>query len=254
MFLSPTAAGGSAAPERPTAAHRRTSTPTSTPGAAESAPAASAAPAGATPAASTIAAPVRACFTTPPPAALTTALNALAPVGVKGIIVAGILGAVMSSADTTLISASTILSLNVVSPFFSLDDAARLRLTRVFVLLLGLAAWGVASYRQEIIGSLLLAYTVFVGGVVVPTLASFWKERLGVTASAAFWSVVAGGSTALFAEVRSGAVLDATLGESGREVLTRLLGPEYASLLPLLVSVAFLFVISRLPSRVESDG
>ena len=51
-----------------------------------------------------------------PESALPSAVMALAPGGLKGLIVIGILGAVMSSADTTLISASTILSLNVVTP------------------------------------------------------------------------------------------------------------------------------------------
>jgi SSS family solute:Na+ symporter len=189
-----------------------------------------------------------------PDTALTTALTALAPVGVKGIIVAGILGAVMSSADTTLISASTIMSVNVVGPSFSLDETARLRLTRVFVVLLGGIAWALASYRQEIIGSLLLAYTVFVGGVVIPTLASFWRKRLGVTASAAFWAVVAGGSTALVGEFRDGAGLDLVLGAGGRRALEALLGPGYGSLLPLLVSALILALTSWLFSGEETHG
>ena len=184
-----------------------------------------------------------------PDSALTAALTSLAPVGVKGLIVAGLLGAVMSSADTTLMSASTIGSINVVGAFVRLDETQKLRLTRVFVVVLGLVAWGVASFRQEIIGSLLLAYTVFVGGVVVPTLASFWRERLGVTAAGAFWAVLAGGATAILGEVGNGRMLSAMVGESGSAFLASVLGPRFGSLLPLVVSVLILVLVSRLGRR-----
>ena len=65
-----------------------------------------------------------------PEEALPAALSEFAPVGLKGLIVVGVLGAIMSSADTTLISASTIVSLNVATPLFGLGKEAGLRLTR----------------------------------------------------------------------------------------------------------------------------
>ena len=140
----------------------------------------------------------------------------------------GVLGAIMSSADTTLISASTILSLNVLGPWFGLDERRRLRLTRVFVVLLGAAAWGIAAFQQGIIASLLLAYTVFVGGLALPTLASFWRDRLGVTPTGALWAVVFGGSMAILGGVRDGALIRGLLGEGILEFLQGTLGPEYA--------------------------
>jgi SSS family solute:Na+ symporter len=179
-----------------------------------------------------------------PEEALPTALGALAPAGLKGLIVVGLLGAVMSSADTTLISASTILSLNVVAPMKSLDQRSRLRLTRVAVVMVGLAGWVLAGFQEGIISSLLLAFTVFVGGVVVPTLAGFWKDRLGLTATGAFWSVALGGATALLGEVRGGALLRAVVGEPGTTLLSRGLGPEWPAILPLILSAAALFVVS----------
>jgi len=181
-----------------------------------------------------------------PEAALPTALSELAPVGLKGLIVVGVLGAIMSSADTTLISAATILSLNVASPLTRMERAGQLGLTRVFVVVLGVIALGIATFQQGIISSLLLAYTVFVGGVAVPTLASFWKDRLGVTRAGALGAVVLGGSTALMGEIRDGAILRTLMGENGTGVLEEVLGPGYASLLPLVVSVVALFGISRL--------
>jgi SSS family solute:Na+ symporter len=183
-----------------------------------------------------------------PEDALPFAVTNLAPVGLKGLIVVGILGAVMSSADTTLVSASTILSLNVVSPVLGLGKQGQLRLTRSFVVVVGVFAWAIASYQQGIISSLLLAYTVFVGGVVVPTLAGFWKERLGVTPPAALYAMVVGGGTALLGEIHGGVALGAVLGPA-EGILSRVLGPEYGSLLPVVLSVLTLLVVSRVTRR-----
>lgn len=184
-----------------------------------------------------------------PEEALPEALSALAPVGVKGFIVVGILGAIMSSADTTLISASTIVSLNVVAPLVGLGEKERLRLTRVLVVILGLVAWGIASFQREIIASLLLSYTVFVGGVAIPTLASFWRHRLGVTPVGAFWAVFAGGLTALLGEMNGGSFLRGILGEGGSDFMEMILGPEYGSILPVLTSAIVLVIVSRLSRR-----
>ncbi|MBT8397575.1 MAG: sodium:solute symporter family protein [Gemmatimonadetes bacterium] len=187
-----------------------------------------------------------------PEAALTTALAELAPVGVKGVIVIGVLGAIMSSADTTLISASTILSLNVLDPVFELGERGRLRLTRVLVVALGGLAWGIAAFQEGIISSLLVAYAVFVGGVALPTLASFWRDRLGVSPAGAFWAVVLGGSTAILGEVRGGSLVQSLIGSRAFGFLQRTLGPEHAAILPLIISALTLFLVSRMfPVRTE---
>ena len=191
-----------------------------------------------------------------PETALPTVVMDLAPVGLKGLIVVGVLGAIMSSADTTLISASTILSLNVASPIADrwrhpeagLSRDEELRLTRGFVVVVGAAAWIIAAAQGGIISSLLLAYTVFVGGVVLPTLASFWRIRLGITSNTAMWAVIIGGGTAALAGIRGGAALRWIVGEGGSERLETVLGPEYASLLPVLLSLVVLLV-GRLGAR-----
>jgi SSS family solute:Na+ symporter len=164
-----------------------------------------------------------------PEAALPTALTTIAPQGLRGLIVVGLLGAVMSSADTTLISASTILSLNVVGPLTSLDDAGKLRLTRVFVVVVGGVAWCIAAFQEGIIASLLLAYTVFVGGVALPTLASFWRDRLKVTSTGALWAVLVGGGTAVLIEVTGGT-----------------LGSEVSRIFPVVISGMTLVLVSRI--------
>ena len=180
-----------------------------------------------------------------PESALPSALTTLAPSGVKGLIVVGVLGAIMSSADTTLISASTILSLNVATPLFGLEKPEQLRLTKALVVVLGVLAWGIAAFQEGIIASLLLAYTVFVGGIALPTLASFWRDRLGVTSGGAFWAVVLGGSTAVLGGVRDGELMTGVIGRGGTEFLTSIFGPGYGSILPLVVSAISLLLIRR---------
>jgi SSS family solute:Na+ symporter len=176
-----------------------------------------------------------------PEAALPTALSTLIPVGLKGIILAGFLGAVMSSADTCLISASTILTLNVVRPFRDLGEEGSYRLTRILVLVLGAVSWIIAGRQAGIISSLLLAYSVFVGGVVFPTLCALFKDRIHVTAGAALLSVLAGGGLALLGKLEGGLILKTILTEHGQAFLRICLGPQYLSILPLIASSSILW-------------
>jgi SSS family solute:Na+ symporter len=187
-------------------------------------------------------------------AALPTALNGLVPVGLKGFIAAGFLAAIMSSADTTLVSASTIVSLNIISPIRKVSRDQQLRLTRMAVVVLGALAWLIAVTEQGIIASLLLGYTIFVGGVVFPTLASFGRGRLRATSAAALWAVVVGGATALLGNVRDGAVLKTLVTPAGESLLRRILGEQYAAILPVLLSFFVLVVVSQITRRdlVES--
>lgn len=180
----------------------------------------------------------------PQEAALPEALNLLIPIGLRGLITAGFLGAIMSSADTCLISASTILTLNVVRPFHRASREKHLGVTRGIVVILGGAAWLIAGLQQEIISSLLLGYTVFVGGVVVPTLATFLAVRFRVTAAGALWAIVVGGSTAVLGKIHGGAAMKFLLTSEGSALFARLLGPQYLSILPIILSLAVMAGVS----------
>lgn len=182
----------------------------------------------------------------PAEAALPETLSVLIPGGLRGLIVAGFLGAVMSSADTCLISASTILSLNVIRPLYGASKEQHLRVTRGALLAVGGAAWLIASLQQGIISSLLLGYTVFVGGVVFPTLASFYQERLKITSTGALWAIVVGGGTAILGKIEGGTLLKAVLTSGGNSFLLHVLGPRYLSVLPIILSVGTMMVVSRI--------
>jgi SSS family solute:Na+ symporter len=184
-------------------------------------------------------------------AALPTAVSQLVPAGLAGLIVAGFLAAIMSSADTTLISASTILSLNVFGAGGDLSRERQLKLTRLALVGVGGAAWAIAGFERGIISALLLGYTVFVGGVVFPTLASFLRGRARVTPRVAMTAVIVGGTSAVLGALQDGALLIAMLGE-GDGALARLLGPRYPALLPVLLSLGILVfgtALGRMRSR-----
>jgi SSS family solute:Na+ symporter len=181
-----------------------------------------------------------------PEAALPRTLAVLIPAGLKGLIVAGFLGAIMSSADTCLISASTILSLNVMGPFCKASTNRHLRLTKASLLAVGGAAWLIASQEQGIISSLLLAYTVFVGGVAIPTLATFCRHIIKVTPGGAFWAIAVGGSTAILGKMQDGAAMKALLSKAGEAFFLAVLGPQYLSILPIILSLAVVVGVSRI--------
>ncbi len=187
-----------------------------------------------------------------PESALPTAVDALVPVGLAGLIVAGFLAAVMSSADTTLISASTIVSLNVFGAKGTLSRERELQLTRIALVFVGLAAWAIASFERGIISALLLGYTVFVGGVVFPTLASFLPERFRAGRDIVMVAVIVGGATALVGAIAGGSVLREILGTGGDRLLETVLGSRYPSIIPVLLCVSILLV-GWLLSRKSAD-
>jgi hypothetical protein len=65
--------------------------------------------------------------------------------------------------------------------------------------------------------------------VALPTLASFWRNRLGVTPTGALWAVVLGGSAALLVEVAGG-----------------FLGGELGRVIPVFLSGSVLLLVSRI--------
>lgn len=184
-----------------------------------------------------------------PEAALPTAISHLVPVGAQGLIIAGFLGAIMSSADTTLMSAATILSVNVIGPFGGLSKQKQWKLTRVALVAVGAAAWLLAGFQQGIIASLILAFTVLIGGVAVPTLASLFPGQLKVTPNGAMWAVGSGGALAVLAQIRDGVFFDALLTERGDALLIRVLGPQYPSFLPVILSFVVMMAVSRIERR-----
>lgn len=108
-----------------------------------------------------------------------------------GLMAAALLSAVMSSADTTLLTASAILS----ELFTDINKNRSIIMTRIFILVLGILSMIFSLFVTSIIGSLLIALTMFAGAFIIPTAAGL----LGYRASKyrIVPAIVAGGLIAL---------------------------------------------------------
>jgi len=120
----------------------------------------------------------------------------LLPAWAYGLFLAALLSAVMSSADTTLLTSSMILS-----ELFTgdLKQKKALLLTRVLIVILGAASIVIALYITSIIQALLLALTFFSGAFIVPTLAGLLQ--LNVNRKRVISAMISGGIIALSGKI-----------------------------------------------------
>ena len=122
--------------------------------------------------------------------------------GLSGLILAALVAALMSSADTCLLSQSVILTEDIFKRFHSsLDERKTILLTRLSLIVLGLLALCLAIVLKGVISSLLFAYTIFTCGLVVPVIAGFYKERLKVTPQGALVALIGGGTIGLLGKI-----------------------------------------------------
>jgi SSS family solute:Na+ symporter len=113
-----------------------------------------------------------------------------------GLMAAALLSAVLSSADTTILSAAIILSELTKK---DIDNRKSLNLTRIFIALTGLVSMLIAIKITSIIGMLLLALAVYSGAFIVPLIAALTNmnvnKKMGVPA------MVTGGAVALTGKI-----------------------------------------------------
>ena len=148
-----------------------------------------------------------------------------------GLVLAALLCAVMSSADTCLLSASTILVVDVIKPFKpSLSQGQILSLSRWGIVVLGLGSLALAIFLKGVINALLFAYTIYTCGLILPVIAGFYKNRLRVTPLGALAAIIGGGLAAL---------------------IGKLLDIKYLDLGSLLISGLLLFMISFIDNMVK---
>jgi solute:Na+ symporter, SSS family len=122
--------------------------------------------------------------------------------GLSGLLFAALVAALMSSADTCLLSQSVILTEDIIKRVHpALDEGKTVLLTRLSLIGLGLVALGLALALKGVIASLLFAYTIFTCGLVVPVVAGFYKEKLRVTPRGALAALIGGGAIGLMGKV-----------------------------------------------------
>lgn len=138
-----------------------------------------------------------------PEAAFPTMIHHLFPVGLNGLIIAALLSAMMSSADTCLLTTSTILSFDILRPLVrrEMPERTLLLLTRVFIVLIGAVSLIIALTLKGVISSLLLGYTVYTSGLIFPILLGFYRDYLGLNKEGAIAAMVVGGGLALVSKL-----------------------------------------------------
>ncbi|AIO31551.1 solute symporter family protein [Burkholderia cenocepacia] len=110
--------------------------------------------------------------------------------GLRGIVVAAALSAIMSTASGCLLAAATVLQEDVYARFLRAGKAGSLRESRIFTLLMGVAMLALACVVNDVIAALSIAYNLLVGGLLVPIVgALLWRRA---TARGAIASIVAG--------------------------------------------------------------
>ncbi len=137
--------------------------------------------------------------TADPEGALPLLIREVLPIGLTGAVLAAYFAAIMSTADSCLLAASGHfvgdLYRGVLRP--RATDAQLLRVSRAATLLIGVASVLMALVSPSVLEAILLAYAFMVSGLFVPTLAGLLWPR--ATPAAAFWSMLAGGTTAVAA-------------------------------------------------------
>ena len=131
--------------------------------------------------------------------ALPQLIRDVLPVGVTGVVVAAYFSAIMSTADSCLMASSG----HVVNDLLQrhllpdLSDRDLMRLSQLATAVIGGLAVLLAARFTRVLDVILYAYAFMVSGLFAPTLAMFFWPR--ATATAAFWSMLAGGGFTLAA-------------------------------------------------------
>ncbi|MCK9273457.1 MAG: sodium:solute symporter family protein [Syntrophales bacterium] len=128
----------------------------------------------------------------------------LAPAGINGLVMAALIAAVMSSADTCLLTAGTIIASDILGSIdrYRHNEKKVLLLSRAGVVVIGLFSLYIALAVKGIIASLLLAYTIYSAGLVIPIVLGFYRKSLRLTETGAIFSIIGGGAAGLFFKLK----------------------------------------------------
>ena len=124
-----------------------------------------------------------------PSLAIPTAIVHLPPL-IAGIVLAAFVSVMLSSADSVLLSAGTVLSVDIA-------HRESIMLSRIGIVAIGITALILSLHLGDIIATLKLAYTVFTAGLTLPIIFGFYKEKTRITSQGAFIGLVLGGFVSL---------------------------------------------------------
>ncbi|MEW2527264.1 sodium:solute symporter [Streptomyces sp. NPDC047071] len=130
-----------------------------------------------------------------PDSAFATIVKDELPMGVRGLVLAAALAAVMSTSSGALIACATVANNDIWSRLRAAsaqgDPHDEVKGNRAFILVMGVGVIGVSIALNDVVQALTVAYNLLVGGLLVPILGGLlWRRGTGAGALAA---VVAGG-------------------------------------------------------------
>lgn len=143
--------------------------------------------------------------------AFATIVKNVLPTGVKGLVLAAALSAMMSTASGALIASATVANNDIWARLRTLggrpapavaDDHDEVRSNRLAIVALGAVSIVVACLLDDVISALTVAYNLLVGGLLVPILGGLLWRRGNLQGALA--SMIAGGLTVITLMVTKG--------------------------------------------------
>lgn len=136
-----------------------------------------------------------------PAQAIPMLVSQVLPAWFGAIVIGAILGAIMSTADSLLIAGTSHVTNDIYVQLLNegreLDTRRLLLISRISTVAIGLLALVLALSVREIIGLLLLSYTMYAAGVFVPVvLGLYWRRGTAAGAVAAIVGGAAAGAAA----------------------------------------------------------
>jgi SSS family solute:Na+ symporter len=134
-----------------------------------------------------------------PDAAFATIVTGLLPAGLRGLVLAAALAAMMSTASGALIACSTVAQNDILR-------RGGVRANRIATLALGVVVILVAIIVDDVVAALTVAYNLLVGGLLVAIIGGLlWKRGTRVGAMA---SMIAGAATVIASMLAFGLLAD----------------------------------------------
>lgn len=130
-------------------------------------------------------------------------IDTVLPAWAAAIVIAAILGAILSTADSLLMAGTSHIThdiyVKLIHPEAEQNSTHLLLISRVVTVVLGLAALGMALNYRAIIDLLLLSYTLYAAGVFIPVIGGlYWKRA---TKAGALAAIIGGSGFGLAAEM-----------------------------------------------------
>lgn len=150
--------------------------------------------------------------------AFATIVEGLLPTGVRGLVLAAALAAMMSTSSGALIACATVASNDIWrrKAKAGRNAASDVHDNRMFTLVIGVVAIAIAVALNDVVAALTVAYNILVGGLLVAIIGGLvWKRgtRLGAMVSMAVGSLTAIGFM-VFVDVYANEAIYYSLGAS----------------------------------------